>query len=265
MLAGNDLAGGVDADSIVQSVNNGSIPEAVVRDHATRIVAAQYNINGDLSALPLVASAFYEDVREPSTKDIIRTVGANSITLLKNIDGTLPLTNPKIIGVFGENAANLGGGPTWLEEVESFQGDTYASHLVSGGGSGRAPQPYIVSPLDALTTRASTGKGFSINYILANTWQVEAPPAPWWEANVSTTIQINAEAADTCIVFINAFSKEGVDRRALSVDDDDQLVQNVARFCDNTIVVLNTAGARIVEAWIDNPNVTVSPEYQMCR
>ena len=36
----------------------------------------------------------------------------------------------------------------------------------------------------------------------------------------------------------------------------DALVQAVAKANNNTIVVVNTVGPIIVEAWIDHPNVT---------
>jgi beta-glucosidase len=34
------------------------------------------------------------------------------------------------------------------------------------------------------------------------------------------------------------------------------LVQNVAANCSNTIVVIHNAGIRIVDAWVDHPNIT---------
>lgn len=62
--------------------------------------------------------------------------------------------------------------------------------------------------------------------------------------------------SDGCLVFINAFATEGWDRDGLHDDFSDGLVLNVASKCANTIVVMHTAGIRLVEQWIEHPNVT---------
>jgi beta-glucosidase len=63
-------------------------------------------------------------------------------------------------------------------------------------------------------------------------------------------------SSDACIVFINAEASEGWDRPGLSDSYSDNLVEYVASQCSNTIVSIHNAGIRIVDAWIDNPNVT---------
>lgn len=65
-----------------------------------------------------------------------------------------------------------------------------------------------------------------------------------------------AGAADACLVFINAEASEGVDRTNLHDDFSDALVTNIANQCSNTIVTIHNAGIRLVDAWIDHPNVT---------
>ncbi|KAK9772117.1 hypothetical protein SCAR479_11280 [Seiridium cardinale] len=64
-----------------------------------------------------------------------------------------------------------------------------------------------------------------------------------------------AENADVCLVFINSWSGEGADRKELSNVDQDTLVTTVAKTCNNTIVVGNFAGPRVLDAWIENENV----------
>lgn len=63
-------------------------------------------------------------------------------------------------------------------------------------------------------------------------------------------------ASDACIVFINAEASEGWDRPYLADSYSDTLVESVASQCSNTHVVIHNAGIRIVDAWIDNPNIT---------
>jgi beta-glucosidase len=178
--------------------------------------------------------------------------------LLKNKNDTLPLKNPQSIGVFGKDAASLATGPIVKPNFNSFTGDTYEGHLITGGGSA-SPAPYIVSPLDALTARASEGQGFNYRYILSDNWTV-TPPASTGEGFFqSNAVSVSEYAAlsEHCLVFINAFGKEGADRLTLADPVGDQLVNDVADYCGSTIVVMNNAGVRLVDRWIDHPNVTV--------
>lgn len=54
----------------------------------------------------------------------------------------------------------------------------------------------------------------------------------------------------------NDFAAEGIDRAGLADPWSDTLVLNVASKCPSTIVVMHNAGIRVVDAWIDHPNVT---------
>ncbi|OLN85832.1 putative beta-glucosidase D [Colletotrichum chlorophyti] len=65
-----------------------------------------------------------------------------------------------------------------------------------------------------------------------------------------------AENSEVCIVFLNSYSGEGGDRSELSDADQDAMVTSVASNCNNTIVVINTAGPRVLDAWIENENIT---------
>lgn len=62
--------------------------------------------------------------------------------------------------------------------------------------------------------------------------------------------------SDACLVFINAMATEGWDRDGLHDDFSDGLVLNVADKCTNTIVIVHAAGIRLVDQWIEHPNVT---------
>lgn len=56
---------------------------------------------------------------------------------------------------------------------------------------------------------------------------------------------------------MNAFAAESWDRLSGLTDaTGDALVNNVASKCNNTMVFIHNAGIRLVDAWIDNPNVT---------
>ncbi|ROW17623.1 hypothetical protein VPNG_00874 [Cytospora leucostoma] len=61
---------------------------------------------------------------------------------------------------------------------------------------------------------------------------------------------------DACLVFLNAYSGEGGDRSELHNADQDALVNEVASNCNNTIVIINTTGPRLVDGFAENDNVT---------
>jgi beta-glucosidase len=255
-----DPGNGTGMAAVMQAIKNGTLSEARLRDSALRTVSTQLNYNANMSTYANPAKTLAKVVRQPSTKNTIRQAGAQSICLLKNVRDALPLKNPQSIGVFGANAANWGVGPSWPTDVFADLGDTWPYHLNTGGGSGRTQSPYLVSPLDALTQRAANST-FDINYMAGNNWTLyNSGVFPFWDPEPSLSQW--AEVSDVCLVFINAYSKEGADRHMLSDAAQDSLVNDVAMFCNNTIVVMNTVGARVVDAWINNPNVTVSRPYK---
>jgi beta-glucosidase len=73
---------------------------------------------------------------------------------------------------------------------------------------------------------------------------------------VSPSIANYAADSEVCLVFLNSWSGEGADRSELYNQDQDNLVNFVAENCNNTIVVINTSGPRLLDQWIENDNVT---------
>jgi len=109
--------------------------------------------------------------------------------------------------------------------------------LYTGGGSGATTPAYIDAPYDAFSRQARADR------TLLHWDFVDQEPS------------VN-EASDACIVFINAVASEGWDRPDLADSYSDKLVESVASQCNNTHVVFHNAGIRLVDAWIDNPNIT---------
>lgn len=114
-----------------------------------------------------------------------------------------------------------------------------AGTMIVGGGSGVNNPAYISSPLEALNQRAYE----------------DGSQLLWDIANVNSTAQVDA-ASDACLVFLNAWASEGYDRSGVHDDYSDALVNNIADQCNNTIVVIHNAGVRLVDVFIDHPNVT---------
>lgn len=107
-----------------------------------------------------------------------------------------------------------------------------------GGGSGGTAPPYISAPYDALVERA-----YKDDFQLFVDFDSTNPPVE--------------QGSDVCLVFINAFATEGIDRPGLHDDYSDSIVQNVASKCANTVVAIHNSGVR-VDAHIQEPLLTLS-------
>lgn len=60
-------------------------------------------------------------------------------------------------------------GPNQQFSVAGTPADTYAGHLATGGGSGQASFPYLLTPFEVLNVRASQ-EGSMLWWILNNTY-----------------------------------------------------------------------------------------------
>ena len=192
---------------------------------------------------------------DPSYKDTLYNGAVEGHVLLKNDNNALPLKSPKLISLFGYSAkapdqdnpgsAGWNGGSQSLGPTDQIteNGTTIHSQiasngtLVSGGGSGANEPAYISSPFEALSLRAQQD-GTHL----------------WWDFH-SFNPRVD-QSSDACIVAVNAFASEGWDRPGLHDDFTDGLIENVAANCSNTIVVFHNAGVRLVDQFIDHPNVT---------
>ncbi|KAK8245476.1 beta-glucosidase-like protein [Phyllosticta capitalensis] len=237
--------GGYWGANLTQAVNNGSVAIDRLDDMVTRTLAAYYYLEQE--DYPEVG-VYSDTVEHPIVnvqgdhKKIIREIGAAGTVLVKNVDNTLPLKSPQFVSIYGydadimaqpwENVARYGGG----YEVNHLW-NTFNGTLITGGGSGGNIPPYVISPFKAIQDRVIEDGGI----VRWNFWS-ENP-------HVSATSQV-------CLVFINAYASESFDRPSLVDTFSDNLVNNVATNCSNTVVVVHSAGVRLVDAWIDNPNVT---------
>jgi beta-glucosidase len=109
--------------------------------------------------------------------------------------------------------------------------------MITGGGSGATTPATIDAPFNALQRQAKIDRTLL-----------------YWDF-VRQDPSVNP-TSDACIVFINEQASEGWDRPSLADSYSDTLVENVARKCNNTHVVIHNAGIRLVDRWIENPNIT---------
>ncbi|EAQ85871.1 hypothetical protein CHGG_07124 [Chaetomium globosum CBS 148.51] len=201
------------------------------------------------------------DARNSSFRSTLLDGAVEGHVLVKNIRNALPLKEPKMLSIFGYSAKNpdhnnpMPGLSPWLWGAESFNYTEFAVRffgstgehsstpiafngtIYSGGGSGATSQSATVSPFDALVQRA-----------------YDDGTALFWDL-VNGTPFVNP-MSDACLVFGNAYATEAADRPGLYDDYTDELIKHVADRCGNTVVVLHNAGTRLVDQFVDHPNVT---------
>ncbi|KAK4898495.1 hypothetical protein LTR27_004092 [Elasticomyces elasticus] len=266
--------------NLSQAVANGTVDQSRLDDMATRIIATWYRLE-ELNSpafenpgfgLPasLLEPHTLVDARNPDSADTILQIAVEGHVLVKNVNNTLPLNKPKFLSLFGyDGVASTRNTPTtatkWgfgLDNTHVYPNGTFWSDaflfstflssqpagttgpgvalngtMITGGGSGATTPAYIDAPYDAFQRQA-----YQDRTLLA-----------WNFADFNVTVD---RASDHCIVFINAQSSEGWDRPELADADSDSLVEIVASQCSSTIVVLHHAGVRLIDRWIENPNIT---------
>lgn len=267
-LAGLDLVMPYATDfwgpNLTQAVTNGSVSEVRLDDMATRILAAWYKLGQDGEDWSNPGHGMPADLSKPHTKvvawnasfkDTVYRGALEGHVLVKN-EGILPLKSPQLISIFGYSAKSpdsynygikgwtFGQFPQFTsdfnEDIEGVMTNTSVAlngTIISGGGSGANTPPYISSPFDALAQRA----------------QEDGTALAW---DFHDTNPLVDPTSDACIVDVNVFATESADRPDLRDDYTDDIILNVAANCSNTIVVFQNAGVRLVDQFIDHPNVT---------
>ncbi|CAG8954328.1 hypothetical protein HYFRA_00005951 [Hymenoscyphus fraxineus] len=259
---------GPNGENLVTAVNNGSMEDTRLSDMAIRIVASWYQLGQDNASYPekgiglpkdLLQPHVIVDARDPASKSVILNSALEGHVLVKNVNNALPLNKPKLLSVFGYDAAapptiNPSGGSQadkfafGYDSIHNYPGFLLPGFetppaisingtLTTGGGSGANANMYVSAPLDAIIHQAYED-GTQVMY-----------------DTISGNPFVAAES-DACLVFINAFATEGGDRPKLYDDYSDALVINVAEKCNNTMVIIHNAGIRLVDVWADHPNVT---------
>ncbi|OIW24701.1 glycosyl hydrolase family 3 N terminal domain-containing protein [Coniochaeta ligniaria NRRL 30616] len=232
---------------LVEAVVNGSVSEYRINDMAARLLASWHLLHQENTfPPPEVHSNLHSHFPVDAQADhaaLIRNIGAAGTVLVKNLNDALPLRRPRFLCIYGydavvktapwENPDRFGGG----YDVNSGW-NTMNGTLISGGGSGSTTPPYVVSPFQAIQERIAKDRG-----VLRWDFSSENPSATY----------VNADA---CLVFVNAYASESFDRPGLTDAFSDRLIANVAAKCLNTIVVIHSAGIRVVDPWIDHPNIT---------
>ena len=244
--------------NLTEAVHNHTVPAARLEDMATRVLAAWFYLGQDKD-FPRANFNFF-DINDPATNeyvdateghdDIVREVAEAGTVLLKNKHHALPLNKPRKISLIGSDAGPLMHGPNyWSDRI----GHPYGT-VVEGWGSGTAESSYLISPYEAMQRRARKDQT-SVNWSFDDFDQKNAKKV--------------ANYTDAAFVFVSSISGEGYgrvpnttwgnngDRNNLTLwNSGEELIKSVASVNNNTIVVVHSVGAVLMEDWINHPNVT---------
>jgi beta-glucosidase len=216
-------------EKLKQAVEAGKVPMAELDDHAHRILRSMFE--DGLIDYPTQKSVI--DVE--ANLAIARRIAEQSIVLLKNKDGILPLDRKTVrsIAVIGPHA------------------DT---GMISGGGSAQVDPPGPASPWQA------------------HVWFPTSPLKAVSAADPAIKVQFDSGAdpssaaalarqVDVAIVFAYQWMSEGKDLPNLSLpENQDALIEQVAAANPRTIVVLET-GTAATMPWIDKVSAVLEAWY----
>jgi beta-glucosidase len=240
-----------------------------------RILAAWYKLGLDQGfpergvGMPAAITDPHEviEARDKASKPSRFQAAVEGHVLVKNTKNALPLKTPKMLSLYGYNAPAapvnmhnpIPGVPLfsgWFlgllaldvpdAEITKVSMDPLHNilpnsarrgHLFATGGSAATAHSYISAPFNEVQQQA-----------------MQDDTQLYWDFT-SQNPNVNP-GSNACLVFINEFATEQQDRPSLADPWSDILVGNVAKKCSNTIVVINNSGIRLVDAWIDHPNVT---------
>ena len=247
--AGNDLmepGNQTEIDRLVEAVRSGQLPEAVL-DRNVR------NMLNYIVKTPAFRKYNYSN--KPDLKahaQVARDAAAESIVLLRNQKGTLPLVSEKNVSLFGIGAINFVAGGTGSGNVNKAYVVNMKEGLTNAGfnvdqGLIDYYEAYIAldkasKALSAVDNRGFAGLGGSILQ------EIDVPAA---------AINYQAQRNDVAVIVITRNAGEGADRKV--VDDfeltaiERNLINNVAAAFHQrdkrVIVVLNVGGVIETASW----------------
>jgi len=221
-----------------KEVESGKVPMAQLDDHVHRILRSMF------------ASGVVDDPPVKSVVDVVRgfeiaqKIEEQSIVLLKNDGGQLPLDGAKVstiavIGAHSDVGMISGGG--------SAQVDPPGGNAIMPPGQGNTHwQAHIWFPTSPLKAIRAEAPRANVRY--------DSGTDPAAAAAL-------AKSADVAIVFAYQWESEGMDLDSLSLPEhQDDLIAKVAAANPHTVVVLET-GTAVTMPWADQVSGIVEAWY----
>ena len=154
-------------DTLGVGLTNGSFTSARLDDMVIRNMMGYFHYNQDPGYPAKASVADYVDVRA-NHSTLARVHAANSIALLKNTNGSLPLKNKRSISIFGTHAAPRYVGANTALTVYNGIGPAMSGHMATVGGSAMGSLAYVTTPMQKFVGRAAAD-GFMLRWWLNDT------------------------------------------------------------------------------------------------
>jgi len=211
-----EMPGGTNPNDevIVEAVYSGRLPEEILDTAVERLLKLLRRVGGNDSSVKYDKGAHDE---------LARKVAVESMVLLKNDNGLLPIKKGKKVAFIGDFAKN----PRY-----------------QGGGSSQVNPTKMTCALEAAKTYGDIAyaQGYVANYCDEPNAELEAQAV---EA---------AKTADICVLFVGlpvAYETEGVDRRHMKLPKgQNALVESVLAVNPNVVVVLLN-GSPVEMPWVN--------------
>ena len=217
-------------EPLKKAVQEGKVPAAELDEHVRRILRSEF------------ASGIVDFPMRRSVVDIergwetSRKVAEQSIVLLKNDKGVLPLDRGKVhsIAIIGTHAdeSMISGGGSAQVDPPGFPSFKWKEHVW-----------YPTSPMKAIAAKAP---GLSVKFASG--------------ADHVATAAL-AKQSDVAIVFVHQWTSEDYDLPNLSLpDNQDAMIEQVASANPHTIVVIES-GSAVTMPWIDKVSGVLEAWY----
>ena len=234
-------AGWLTAEKVLAAVSGGQLKQEAVDDAARRILRVMFT-----AGLFDNAHTGGGEVDTPEQRAVARTAAAESIVLLKNTGGVLPLDAAKIRSVL-------------------VTGPSAAIARTGGGGSSLVRPKYSVTALDGI--REAAGARVRVAYALGVAMPGEdasevSPPARAELRNQAAELARKSDAAIVVVGYSSKLESEGFDRPSMDLPaGQDELIEAVAAANPNTIVVIVAGAPVTMTKWIGRVPAVVEAWY----
>jgi beta-glucosidase len=221
-------------EKLKQAVQAGTVPASELDDHVRRILRSEF------------ASGVVDYPVKKSVVDVeggletARHLAEQSIVLLKNDNGVLPLDRMKVssIAVIGPHAN---------------------TSMISGGGSAQVDPPGSVAP------NWKAHVWFPTSPLKAITASAPGANVQFDSGEDRASAAALAKKSDVAIVFVYQWTSEDMDLPSLSLpDNQDALIDEVASVNPRTIVVLET-GTAVTMPWLNKVSGVLEAWYAGSR
>ena len=229
-------AGWLTAEKVLAAVGGGQLKQEAVDDAARRILRVVIT-----AGLLDNAHTGGGEVDTSEQRRVARTAAAESIVLLKNAGGLLPLDAAKIRSV-------------------AVTGPSAAIARTGGGGSSLVRPKYSVTALDGIQEAA--GARVQVGYALGVAMPGEDAGSAAGLRNAAIDLARKSDAAVVVVGYSSKLESEGFDRPSMDLPaGQDELIEAVAAANKNTIVVIVAGAPVTMTKWIGRVAAVVEAWY----